>query len=104
MSGSIEGSPGWETTMATLLEGYDPHRGEEHIEPGIIYAPYVPVTTATYINGEMVWNKNRWINLGLKIKRFFRKPKYLKNIKKYSEKTINPKYYKEIKLNDGKDS
>lgn len=61
--------------------------------PGYIYLPYKVVNVKTTINGEAVWYKNKWKNLGLKIWRLFIKPQYLKNSKKYSEKTIDPKNY-----------
>ena len=37
-------------------------------DKGIIYAPYIPIITATSINGEIIWYKNKWKNLLLKIK------------------------------------
>lgn len=70
------------------------------MKEGIIFAPYVPVTVATYINDEMVWHRNRWIRLGLKIKRIFIKPKYLKNIETYTKKTVSNKYYGTIKISN----
>jgi hypothetical protein len=36
-----------------------------------IYVPYVMVCTSTTINNEVVWYKNKWKNLLLKIKRYF---------------------------------
>lgn len=73
-----------------------PFKGEEKIEPGYIYAPYKVVNVATYINSEMVWHRNWFINTGLKIRRLFKKknPAY----KKYAERTINPKYYGKVEI------
>lgn len=62
-----------------------------------IYAPYIMVCTSTTVNNEVVWYKNKWKNLLLKIKRYFFKSKNIKNFEKYQNKTINSKYYQEIK-------
>ena len=75
------------------------YKEPEIIAPGYIYVPYVVVNVATYINGEAVWYKNKWKNLGLKIRRLFIKPEYLKHINKYKNKTIDPKNYGQIKIN-----
>ena len=76
---------------------------ENNLGPGYVYAPYVIVNVATFINGEAVWYKNRWKNLGLKIRRLFIKPEYLKHVHpktiKYKIKTIDPKNYGQIKIN-----
>ena len=73
-----------------------------------IWVPWVPVTVATSINGEIVWYKNRWKNLLLKIKFFFIKPRYLidsenfpnKKINtRYYDKPVNPDFYTKIKIN-----
>jgi hypothetical protein len=69
------------------------------LKSGIIYAPYVTKTVATKINNTTVWHSNKFINLWLKIKFFFWKPKDLKRFEKYSNKPINSKYYTEIKIN-----
>lgn len=61
-------------------------KGKEHIQPGIIWAPYISVTVSTSINGETVWYRNKFKNWLLKIKHFFIKPKYLKNGNIYSKK------------------
>lgn len=71
---------------------------KNELKSGYIWVPYVIVNRSTSINGEVVWYKNKWKNLLLKIKFFFIKPKYFKNSDIYSKKTINPKYYTTIKL------
>jgi hypothetical protein len=70
----------------------------EDLDKGSVFVPYVMETTSTSINGTAVWYKNRWKNLWLKIKFFFRKPKDLKEFEKYSKKPINSKFYQEIKI------
>jgi hypothetical protein len=65
---------------------------ENSLESGIIYVPYVIVTTATSINGEIVWYRNKWKNLLLKIKHFFVKPKYLRNNSWYTNSIDSSKY------------
>ena len=67
-------------------------------EKGYVWLPYITKIVRTGINGETVWYDNKWKNLLLKIKRFFIKPKYLKNAHLYSKKTINPKFYQTIKI------
>lgn len=37
----------------------------------IVYAPFIPITTATYINGDKVWDNRWYVNMWLKIKWFF---------------------------------
>ncbi len=69
---------------------------------GYIYAPYVIKTVKTTVNGVTVWHSNKMINLWLKIKFFFWRPKTLKNFKSYAGKTINTKYYKTISINKDK--
>jgi len=53
---------------------------------------HILVTVATYINGEVVWYKNKWKNFWLKVKHIFKKSKYLKSFKKYSNKMITSHY------------
>jgi hypothetical protein len=64
----------------------------------IVYVPYIMETTSTSINDTTVWYKNKWKNLWLKIKFFFKKPNDLKQFEKYSKKPINSKFYQEIKI------
>ena len=65
---------------------------------GIIYAPYITKTLKTTINGTTVWHSNKLINLWLKIKLFFWKPKTIKNLEKYATKPIDSKYYQTISI------
>ena len=65
-----------------------------------IYAPYVIKTVKTTVNNVTVWHSNKLINLLLKIKFFFWKPKTLKRFEKYINKPINPKFYKTITINE----
>jgi len=71
---------------------------KEDLPNGIIYVPYVIETNSTSINGITVWYKNKWKNLLLKIKFFFKKPNELKRWEAYSTKAINSKYYQKIKI------
>lgn len=49
----------------------------------IVFVPYIiDEPKSTDINGEVVWYRNKWKNLLLKIKRFFYKSKNLKNSEK----------------------
>lgn len=75
-------------------------KGEEHIKPGIMLAPYVTIVEATVINGEIVWYRNKWKNLLLKIKHLFFKPKYLKHkwMSKYAENPVNPNFYSALTI------
>lgn len=57
-------------------------RRSSGIEQGYIFVPYIIVNVATSVNGEIVWYKNKWKNLGLKIKRLFIKSKHLNNLNK----------------------
>ncbi len=67
-------------------------------KPGVIHIPYKFKTTATYINSEMVWHNNWFINLWLKTKRMFYKSKNLQMHEKYINKTVNSKYYQSVKI------
>lgn len=68
------------------------------MEQGYKWLPYKIVNVSTSINGEIVWYKNKWKNLLLRIKSIFIKPQYLKNVEMYSKKKINSSYGK-IKIN-----
>lgn len=70
------------------------------LEAGYVWAPYITIISSTSINGETVWYKNKWKNLLLKIKFFFIKPRYLKDGKGYSNKTIDSGLYGTFKIND----
>ncbi len=70
-------------------------------KPGYIYVPYIFSTKSTSINGVTVWHRNKFINLLIKIKLFFYKPKSLRSFKNYSNKTLNKNYYSELKIKSG---
>mgnify|MGYP003425451452 CR=1 FL=1 len=55
---------------------------------GIAHAPYIPVATATNVNGEIIWYRNKWKNLWLKFKRLFYKSKNYKDHMKYMNRKI----------------
>ena len=40
-------------------------------QPGVIWAPYIPVTTGTIINGIKVWDHRWYVNIWCKINWFF---------------------------------
>lgn len=55
---------------------------ENNKDKGIVFVPYIiDEPKSTDINGEVVWYRNKWKNLLLKIKRFFYKSKNLKTLK-----------------------
>ena len=60
---------------------------------GFVWLPYITKTVSSSINGETVWYANKWKNLLLKIKHFFIKPKYLNNLHRYKNKTVNSSFY-----------
>lgn len=68
-------------------------------DKGYIWLPYITKTVKTTINGETVWCENKWKNLLLKIKYFFIKPKYLKNVPFYKKKGINSSLYSVVEIN-----
>ena len=60
--------------------------------PRVIYAPYIPVTTGTTINGIKVWDRRWWVNIWCKINWFF----HFKERKRWKElcnKKVDAKYY-----------
>lgn len=67
-------------------------------EKGIIYIPYIFVVEKTTINNTVVWYRNRFKNILLKIKFFFYKPKSVKNFENHSIKPINTRFYTNIKV------
>lgn len=78
-----------------------PHLTPEEFKEGkagIIWAPYIIKTVKTSINNTTVWHSNKFLNLLLRIKFFFWKPKDLKIFEKYSNKPINPNCYETIKI------
>ena len=72
---------------------------EQNNKRGLVYIPYKIETTATMINGQYVWYKNRWKNMMLKIKHFFVKPKYIKNLNLYKDKKIDSSNYMVMNIN-----
>jgi len=66
---------------------------------GYVYMPYILKNRSTGINGVTVWHSSKLINLWLKLKFFFWKPKAIKNFEKYATKPVNSKYYQKISIN-----
>ena len=72
------------------------------LEPGYVYAPYIPITTTSVISGYSSKNvsRKRKINkifgLGLDIKDEFSPGKSI--MSRYSKKIINAKYYENIEI------
>ena len=58
----------------------------------IIYLPYLLKNIKTDVNGETVWHSNKFLNICLKIKRFFFKSKNIKEFEKFKNIKINTKY------------
>jgi hypothetical protein len=76
---------------------------DKNVEPiklGLIWVPWTSVVVATQINGEIVWYKNKWKNLLLKIKFLFIKPTYQRHLKKsrYEIKPINHNLYGKVNI------
>ena len=78
-------------------------RKSDSLEPGYVYAPYIPMqTSATVLSGynskNIIRKKkiNKIFNLGLDIKDEFSPSKSITS--RYSTKTINSKYYETIKI------
>ena len=74
------------------------------LEPGYVYAPYIPMTTTSVISGynsKNITRKkkiNKIFNLGLDIKDEFSPSKSITS--RYSTKTINSKYYGTVVVNN----
>ena len=64
-------------------------------ENGVIYAPYITETYATYINGIKVWDKRWWVNIWCRINWFFHF-KRRKNWNKTKDKQVSPKFYQQL--------
>ena len=62
---------------------------------GFIYAPWIPQTTATFINGVRVWDRRWYVNLFCEINWFFHF-RLRKNHKKYLNKKISELYENKI--------
>jgi hypothetical protein len=72
---------------------------ENNKDKGVVFTPYIiGEPKSTDINGEVVWYRNKLLNLLLKIKRFFYKSKNLKNVEKYSNKKVNSSFYGVVKI------
>jgi hypothetical protein len=71
---------------------------DKKIKPGVVYLPYIMKTKSTSINGVTVWHSNKFINLMLKIKHFFFKPKEIEL--KYNKRTIDTNFYVTININN----
>lgn len=74
------------------------------LEPGYVYAPYIPMITTSVISGynsKNITRKkkiNKIFNLGLDIKDEFSPSKLITS--RYSTKTINSKYYGTVVVNN----
>ena len=74
------------------------------LEPGYVYAPYIPMSTTSVISGynskNIIRKKkiNKIFNLGLDIKDEFSPNKSIAS--RYSTKTINSKYYGTVVVNN----
>ena len=80
-------------------------RKSDSLEPGYVYAPYIPMqTSATVVSGynskNIIRKKkiNKIFNLGLDIKDEFSPSKSITS--RYSTKTINSKYYGTVVVNN----
>jgi hypothetical protein len=77
-------------------------KSDNLIEPGYVYAPYIPMTTSQVIvdYGSKNISRKRKINnifdLGLDVKDEFSPSKSI--MSRYSKKTINAKYYGTIEI------
>jgi hypothetical protein len=77
-------------------------KSDSLIEPGYVYAPYIPMTTSQVIvdYGSKNISRKRKINnifdLGLDVKDEFSPSKSI--MSRYSKKTINAKYYGTIEI------
>jgi hypothetical protein len=73
----------------------------EDIIEGYVLMPYTIKIVSTSINSETVWYLKKWKNLLLKIKHFFIKPKYLKNVHFY-KRPVNSSFYDVVKITGDK--
>ena len=60
---------------------------EEIKDQGVVYCPYIPVTTATYINGVKVWDIRWWANWFCKLNLWLH-PAKRKQIEEFSNKKV----------------
>lgn len=63
---------------------------------GYVYAPYIPVTTGTIINGIKVWDHRWYVNIFCKIRWFFHF-KERRRWKEIANKEIKNVYLENIK-------
>ena len=63
----------------------------EDVPEGCVYAPWVPVTTATSINNVRVWDHRWWMNILCKINWFFHF-RMRKAHRKYANTNVNTKF------------
>ena len=79
-------------------------RKSDSLEPGYVYAPYIPIQTTSVVseyNSKNISRKkkiNKIFNLGLDIKDGFSPSKSITS--RYSTKTINSKYYGTVVVNN----
>lgn len=62
--------------------------------PKVIYAPYIPMTSGTIINGIKVWDHRWWVNIWCRINWFF----HLKERRRWNKlknQKVSAKYYQE---------
>jgi len=77
-------------------------KSDNLIEPGYVYAPYIPITTTSVISGYTSKNVsrkrkiNKIFDLGLDVKDEFSPSKSI--MSRYSTKNINSKYYGAIEI------
>lgn len=79
-------------------------KSDSLVEPGYVYAPYIPINTTpqvvwyNYKNLDRKKKINKVFNLGLDIKDEFSPSKSI--LSRYSTKTINIKYYGTFVVNN----
>lgn len=44
---------------------------KDDVSEGYVYAPWIPITTKSFINGIQVWDRRWWVNIFCKINWFF---------------------------------
>jgi hypothetical protein len=77
-------------------------KSDNLIEPGYVYAPYIPMTTTSVLSGytsKKISRKrkiNKIFDLGLDIKDEFSPSKSI--MSRYSKKIINTNYYSNIEI------
>jgi hypothetical protein len=75
---------------------------KSNLEPGYVYAPYIPMTTTSVISGYTSKNLSRKIkinkifDLGLDVKDELSSSKSI--MSRYSKKMVNSKYYGTIEI------